>query len=162
MDPEVLTQIQSDSQGPLTGWVELSLIARQSLFDASIFNEKVDQWRLQYPDHPAEKPTLLELLEKSELLGKKVSSIALLIPQNGRFAQAGAAVRDGFLSAWYGENNQVDQPMVHVYEANADNILDAYQRAVEEGARNNRRTVGKKGLEDSVNTAGITCHDTGS
>ena len=134
LDPEMLTQLQGDPQEPLAGWVELSLIAGQSLFDATTFNEKVDQWRIQYPDHPAETPILVELLEKSEALGKKISTIALLLPQNGRFAQAGAAVRDGFLSAWYGENNQTDQPMVHVYDADADNILDAYQQAVEEGA----------------------------
>ena len=134
LDPEMLTQLQGDPQEPLAGWVELSLIAGQSLFDATTFNEKVDQWRIQYPDHPAETPILVELLEKSEALGKKISTIALLLPQNGRFAQAGAAVRDGFLSAWYGENNQTDQPMVHVYDADADNILDAYQQAIEEGA----------------------------
>ena len=134
LDSEMLTQLQGDPQEPLAGWVELSLIAGQSLFDATTFNEKVDQWRIQYPDHPAETPILVELLEKSEALGKKISNIALLLPQNGRFAQAGAAVRDGFLSAWYGENNQTDQPMVHVYDADADNILDAYQQAIEEGA----------------------------
>ena len=132
--PESINQLQGGPQDPLSGWAELALIAKQSLFDADTFGEKVEEWRLRNPGHPAEDPILSTLFEKSELLGKKVASIALLLPQTGRFAQAGAAVRDGFLSAWYGENNLPDQPMVHVYAADADNILDAYQQAVEEGA----------------------------
>ena len=133
LDENALRQLQSDPEDPLTGWVALATIAKDSLFDATTFKEKIGQWRLSYPDHPAETPVLSELLEKSEMLGKKVSSIGLLLPQQGRFAQAGAAIRDGFLSAWYGENTQPDQPMVHVYDANAENILETYQHAVEDG-----------------------------
>ena len=139
LDADSLTQLQNgsstqSSQDPLIAWVELSMIAKESLFDAEDFNKKIDQWRLAYPDHPAETPILAELFEKNESLGKKVSSIALLLPQEGRFAQAGAAVRDGFISAWYGENDQTDQPMVHVYHADVDNIIEAYENAVEDGA----------------------------
>ena len=130
----MLEQFQSDAQDPLAGWASLAIVARQDLYDAALFNEKVNHWRLTYPNHPAEMPILSELLEKSTNLGKKITNIALLLPQNGRFAQAGAAVRDGFLSAWYGDNNQQDQPMVHVYDADEGNILEVYQRAVEEGA----------------------------
>ena len=141
LDADSLTQLQNGSsshdqfsQDPLIAWVELAMIAKENLFNAEDFNEKIDQWRLAYPDHPAETPILAELFEKSESLGKKVSSIALLLPQEGRFAQAGAAVRDGFISAWYGENDRTDQPMVHVYHADADNIIEAYENAVEDGA----------------------------
>lgn len=129
-----LEQFQGDAQDPLAGWASLAILARQDLFDATLFTEKLNHWRLIYPGHPAEKPIVVELLEKSQNLGKKITNIALLLPQNGRFAQAGAAVRDGFLSAWYGENNQQAQPMVHVYDASEENILQAYQQAVEEGA----------------------------
>ena len=146
LDSNELDQLRNSSSDPLmedepaseqdqlTAWAELAVIAKESLFDAEGFKQKVDRWRSTYPDHQAEEPILAELFEKSESLGQKVSNIALLLPNSGRFAQAGAAVRDGFLSAWYGENNQLDQPMVHVYNAGADNILDTYQHAVEDGA----------------------------
>ena len=136
LDADSLTQLQNDgsSEDLLVAWVKLSMIAKESLFDAEDFNKKIDQWRLAYPDHSAETPILAELFEKSKSLGKKVTSIALLLPQEGRFAQAGAAVRDGFISAWYGENDRTDQPMVHVYHADADNIIEAYENAVEDGA----------------------------
>ena len=141
LDADSLTQLQNGSfstdqlsQDPLIAWVELAMIAKENLFNAEDFNEKIDQWRLAYPGHPAETPILAELFEKSESLGKKVSSIALLLPQEGRFAQAGAAVRDGFISAWYSENDRTDQPMVHVHHADADNIIEAYENAVEDGA----------------------------
>ena len=134
LEPEVLLQIQNNVRDPLASWAELSILTRANLFNAEAFQEKIDEWRLRYPDHAAETPVLLELFKKSELLGKRVSNIALLLPQTGRFSQAGAAVRDGFLSAWYDENDQLDQPMVRVYAADTENILDAYQQAVEEGA----------------------------
>ncbi|MFK8067646.1 MAG: penicillin-binding protein activator [Gammaproteobacteria bacterium] len=133
-DPTVLQQLQSNSQDPLAGWGQLAIIARKSIFDADVFDREISQWRLSYPEHAAEEPILSELFKKSKTLGSKVTSIALLLPESGRFAQAGAAVRDGFLSAWYSENDQPDQPMVHVYDANAENILDVYQQAIEEGA----------------------------
>lgn len=134
LEPASLEQLQMDPEDPLAGWIKLSMIAKQSIFNTTAFNAQIDQWRLSYPNHPAENPILGELFDKSKSLGSKVSSIALLLPQNGRFAQAGAAVRDGFLSAWYSENNQPDQPMVRVYDADADSILDVYQQAIEEGA----------------------------
>ncbi len=132
-DSEQFAQTERNIHPQLTGWLELNLIARESIFDTSLFADKVAEWRLHYPDHAAESPVLRELFTKSEVLGKKISTIALLLPNTGRFAQAGAAVRDGFLSAWYGENDQLEQPMVHVYQADASNILEVYQRAVDEG-----------------------------
>ncbi len=110
------------------------MITRHYLFDETVFSEKIESWRKRYPNHPAEQPVVAELFDKSSAVGKKVKNIALLLPEHGRFAQAGAAVRDGFLSAWYDENNHPDQPMVHVYDANPENIIDVYQQAVEDGA----------------------------
>ncbi len=130
----ILKQLQTNSRDPLIGWSQLASIARESIFDAEIFGREISRWRLNFPEHAAEEPILSELFEKSKTLGTKVTSIALLLPESGRFAQAGAALRDGFLSAWYSENDRSDQPIVHVYDANEENILDVYQQAIEEGA----------------------------
>lgn len=116
------------------GWIALANVARSSLYDADKFLNAISQWRLDYPAHAAESPVLETLIETSNKLGKKINTIALLLPQEGRFAQAGAAIRDGFLSAWYGENQNPSQPMVNVYAADVSNISQVYQRAVEEGA----------------------------
>ncbi|MFC4729328.1 penicillin-binding protein activator [Coralloluteibacterium thermophilus] len=59
--------------------------------------------------------------------------VAVLLPLSGRLAPAGNAVRDGYLTAWYGERRR--RPDVRFYDSEAAGALAAYQRAVAEGAQ---------------------------
>ena len=60
--------------------------------------------------------------------------IALLLPLEGQFATAAAAVRDGFLSAYYAETRT--RPAVQLYDSGEgpDAALAAYDQAVADGA----------------------------
>lgn len=123
-----------DASSTFAAWLALDQLANETLYDAEQFENGLSTWRIRYPDHAAESPIIEDLLSTSQKLGRKIKTIALLLPQDGRYAQVGAAIRDGFLSAWYGDNQRVDQPMVNVYDSQQGPIQAVYQRAVEDGA----------------------------
>jgi hypothetical protein len=69
------------------------------------------------PDHNPAKPT---------------QQIALLLPLNGRLAEAAESVRDGFLAGYYAEKSTT-KPSVRIYDATGD-ITAIFRKAVDEGA----------------------------
>lgn len=65
-------------------------------------------------------------------LAHQPKKIALLVPMQGRLAEAGAAVSDGFFAAYY-QSNSNTLPHVHRYDSSQD-AAAAYQQAVNDGA----------------------------
>lgn len=61
------------------------------------------------------------------------SQVALLLPLSGRAASIGAAVRDGFISAYY-EQNAATRPRLKIYDVAAQSVASAYARALAGGA----------------------------
>ena len=59
--------------------------------------------------------------------------IALLLPLSGRAEQIGAAVRDGFISAYY-EQDAASRPRLKIYDVAAHSVASAYGQAVADGA----------------------------
>ncbi|MBS0194257.1 MAG: penicillin-binding protein activator [Proteobacteria bacterium] len=59
--------------------------------------------------------------------------VALLLPTTGSVAIAGAAVRDGFMTAYYAEQRR--RPEIKVYDSSesAGGAVDAYRKAVADG-----------------------------
>lgn len=65
-------------------------------------------------------------------LAYQPKKIALLVPMQGRLAEAGTAVSDGFFAAYYQANNTA-QPNVRRYDSSQDAVA-AYQQAISDGA----------------------------
>lgn len=65
-------------------------------------------------------------------LAHQPKKIALLVPMQGRLAEAGAAVSDGFFAAYYQSGN-TNLPKVSRYDSSQD-AAAAYQQAVNDGA----------------------------
>src|SRR5690606_16124296 len=60
--------------------------------------------------------------------------IALLLPMQGKLAEAGEAVRDGFFAAYFQAlENGRQTPEVRQYDSSTD-AISAYQQAIAEGA----------------------------
>lgn len=61
--------------------------------------------------------------------------IALLLPQSGKLADFGNAVRDGFLVAWYDAKHRgAVPPAVRMYDTENAGIVALYQKAINDGA----------------------------
>ena len=122
-----------DSERRAAGWIELEWIARAHRIDFPAFSTAVDLWRERFPDHPAEPSILPGLLAEVRRDGSPPSHVALLLPLSGTFASAAAAIRDGFLAAWY-DTPHADRPVVSVYDTGAAEPEAVFRSAIAEGA----------------------------
>ena len=73
------------------------------------------------------------------------SQVALLLPLTGRLGDAGEALRDGFLTAYY-QQEAAARPRVRVYDAAGD-AARAYAQALAEGAGFVVGPLGKENVE---------------
>ncbi|MCP4040689.1 MAG: penicillin-binding protein activator, partial [Gammaproteobacteria bacterium] len=86
--------------------------------------------------HPANLSIIPTLLDSSRFEITSPEHIALLLPQEGSFARASAAIRDGFVGAWYHGGTLEDEyhPVISIYNATPSTIHSIYQDALEAGA----------------------------
>lgn len=131
--PSTLQQLQTPPPDGFGGWVDLALIARTSLHDRSILDRRLAEWRSRFPGHPANDRIEPRLLDMGLVPGVQPRRIALLLPFEGQFAGAAAAIRDGFLAAWFADAG-ASRPMVDVYNASQPDIVEVYRQAVASGA----------------------------
>lgn len=121
-------------QKTLTGWIELALIAKQSHGNLDEQVASLNNWELQWIDHPAAQnvPGGLNLLR--ELAANKPQQIAILLPVEGKLAPVGKAIRDGILFAHY-QSPVSSRPKIKLYNtAGHTPVTELYQQAVDEGA----------------------------
>jgi hypothetical protein len=88
------------------GWLELALSLRES--DESIANQGdiIRRWQNNWPEHPAAEalPSGLQLV--LTLSQDRPARIALALPLTGPLGDAGKAVRDGFMAAFYADESR--------------------------------------------------------
>lgn len=119
------------------GWIQLAVISRSVWLNPHDLEARLAQWHTDFPGHPAEERLgTLPQPERSNAR-REVSSLALLLPLTGSFANAAEAVRDGFFAAYYSRGTQAARPVVHVYDTGTtrDTLLAAWQRALDDGAQ---------------------------
>ncbi len=117
-----------------SGWMELAEISKQYQLGRRDLQQLLDQWRRNYPQHPALQRFLDEMLQRTTQLLLQPKQIALLLPLSGKFAAAGAAVRDGVMAADY-EKPVEQRVAIRIYDV-ADSALveQRYDQAVADGA----------------------------
>ncbi len=124
------------SSRTLEGWYSLAALSKNNQTNLERQLRRVEAWQRDWPQHPASQhpPKDLQLLR--QLIEQQPRQVALLLPLQGNLAQAGEAVRDGILAAYYQalpEQSQV--PYIRQYDsAGETDILSLYQQAVAEGA----------------------------
>ncbi len=131
-DKQALRRRYQTAPGALSGWVELAFIRRTLLTDLKTLERALRAWQQNYPAHPANFTIVGQLRETALRINTRPQQIALLLPLRGVLREAAAAVRDGFMTAWYHSGHY--QPLLRVYEANSLNIDQAYAQALTEGA----------------------------
>ena len=116
------------------GWYSLAALAKNNQSDLEHQQNQLQDWMYRWPQHPAHDnlPSDLRLLQS--LIAKQPRKIALLLPMEGKLAEAGEAVRDGFFSAYYQSMKKGrNLPEVRQYDSSED-TLNAYNQAVTDGA----------------------------
>jgi len=130
-----LQQLSQDENGQAArGWYSLAAINKNNQIDLEQQREQLQQWLGVWRQHPAHDnlPNDLRLLQS--LIEQQPQQVALLLPMQGKLAEAGEAVRDGFYAAYYEAlSNGRNTPEVRQYDSSGDAIT-AYQQAVADGA----------------------------
>ena len=129
----------------LSGWLDLAITALENAGSLTSLAIAVDGWRKSHIGHPASDDFLKSIARPRPGQIGRVDKISLLLPLTSDYAQAAAAVRDGFL-AMHAATPNPDKPQVSVVDTGTDpvRILAAYNAAVQDGAQ---LIVGPLGLE---------------
>lgn len=133
----------ADSRNPaedqlLAGWLALAHIQREDAGNTSRLIADVQSWRGRYAAHPANRYMPSELVTAiAATTSTHPQRIALLLPLTGKWAAAGQAFRDGFMSMHYQQmSGGSTEPQVDLVDTSASpDILNIYQQAVAQGAQ---------------------------
>ena len=132
--PAALARQRPSAESALGGWYELTALVQNRIHQPALFGRDLDAWQQRYPQHPAQQEIAAELRELSEDIAVRPRSIALLLPFGSKFGEAAAAIREGFVHAWYADSENASRPSLRFYNANTANVDSVYPLAISEGA----------------------------
>jgi len=129
----------------LGGWLELAIAALENAGSRTALAIAVDRWRKIHLGHPASEDFLNRLARPRAVGIGRIERITLLLPLTSDYAQASAAVRDGFLAMHNADRNP-EKPQLRIVDIGKDPVaaVTAYKQAVQDGAQ---MIVGPLGLD---------------
>ena len=113
-----------------TAWWQLADSLQRS-FDLNAERVAISDWKRNHRDHPASRwpPRAFALIEGGVTAPAQV---ALLLPLSGSLANAGQAVRDGFVAAFFHAGSPV---AIRIYDTNGNAVTRLYEKACSDGAQ---------------------------
>lgn len=138
-------ELQTARDPVLAGWLELAIAALENAGSRLALANAITHWRQTHAGHPASPEFLVSLAQPRVGRVGRVQRITLLLPLTSEYAQAAAAVRDGFMAMQAADRNP-DKPQVTVVDIGKDpaTAITAYKQAIADGAQ---LIVGPLGLE---------------
>ena len=119
-----LRELAEQENAPvLNGWAELALAVQRARMGEKPVPAALDVWRDDYSDHPASARFAVNLRDRVTAEMSWPRQIALLVPLSGRLANAGHAIRDGLMAAYYDQPEYVQRPRIEVYDTGADFVI---------------------------------------
>lgn len=146
--PETISQNQT---GGLPEWQAIAKILSSRNQNPAKFNASLASWRAANPQHPA-NIYLTTIENKPDDTGAMPKSIAVLLPESGPYADAGKAVKAGFLAAHSRDNNG-SKPELHFYDTEKAKSAELYQKAINEGAKLVIGPLNKESIQSLANSA---------
>ena len=131
MPQNELEELRLIAPEQLSSWFELASISKGYRYEPGKLKNAIDGWVQRYPGHPAYSSIAPSLISRSSEFVQRPTKIGLLLPMSGKYQKSSTAIRDGFLAAWYLDNQQKSE--VKIYDANSLNIKEMYQQAVADG-----------------------------
>lgn len=115
------------------GWIELARTVEQQITSIKGQLDAIEQWRRIWTSHPASQALPSPLSRLQQVWDSRPKVIALILPLK---EQAGIAIQEGFLSAYFRESdNQLDAPRINFYDSSTlTNIYPLYDSAIADGA----------------------------
>ena len=117
------------------GWIDLARQLRGAQTDMSEMQDRMLDWGTRYPDHPVSNLFLSQLLAEYQMTYTPASSIAVMLPMQGRYKSVTDAIQAGIVTAWYKQGSS-EKPLLRFYDTSDENISfdELYQQAILDGA----------------------------
>lgn len=126
---------QQAKDATAAGWFNLARLSKNHQGNLRQQLAMVDEWARNWPEHPASLRLPADLHLLRELVENQPQKVALLLPLTGPLTQPSAAIRDGFMAAYYNASQHSEQlPDVRIYDTNTMDINAAYDQALLDGA----------------------------
>jgi outer membrane PBP1 activator LpoA protein len=155
MPSHELQSSREQASGDLGGWIALTGILKSK--GSSDFNAELNEWYQMYPEHSVTNSAFVEtFLESSHHVFQLPNSIAILLPESGPYARAAQAVREGFMAAYYHQQDHAFKPSIQFYDSATSNITALYQQAIAEGAELIIGPLNKEKIETLISTTDLT------
>ena len=138
----------------ITGWLDLALVIRRNLVEPSQVSEAMADWKARRPGHPLSKNEGLDLWLRYRQQFAPPRKLAVLLPGSGRLSVAGAAVRDGLMSAFL-ENPGNTEILFFATGDEPESAISAYFSAMDAGADWIIGPLQKSSIEAILNLAGL-------
>jgi len=130
---ELQANARKGSGGITQGWYSLAALSKNNTQDAASQLAMLTQWQKQWRTHPAASNLPRDLRALQTIISQQPKKIALLLPLQGRLAEAGEAVSDGFFAAYFQQAGTGNFPEVRQYDSTKD-AAATYLQAVKDGA----------------------------
>jgi len=118
-----------------SGWIELAVIDRAITKGTAEFAQALSNWKLQYPEHPANLLLANGYFSVQNLALGNVSHIAVFLPETGAYSGYAKAVKEGFMAAYYQHEQDDFRPEITFYDTQSIGIVRLYQQAIAEGSQ---------------------------
>lgn len=132
---ELKNNIRGQEHTQINGWYSLALLSKDNQSNLEKQQALINDWAMQWPEHPASMrlPNDLQLLQ--ELINELPQQVAIILPEQGKLANAATAIRNGFMAAYYQSIAEgIHTPTLRFYDSSED-FMGQYQQAIADGAQ---------------------------
>lgn len=150
---DLLLATPSDTLRP---WIELAVIYRTS---GELENQlaELKSWKQRWSDSDATHYLPQGIADLINAKPYQPEKIALLLPLSGPLAQAGEAVREGFMAAYYeAVRKKLLIPEIQFHDSTSANPVELAQKAEDSGAGLVIGPLGRDAVENTVSSSRLT------
>ncbi len=132
-DPILLNTFKYQNKDlDVIAWLELIRSIQQNQINLESQYLAFNLWQQKWPSHPGTNHPPKELILLSKLPETRPSEIIIALPFSGPVAEAGKAVRDGFIATYLNELRQSNLANIHIsfFDTNKEPIENLYSRTL--------------------------------
>lgn len=142
-----------------SGWFALAYLVKSYRANPETFIVALEDWQRNYPNHPADPSLYKQSLDAGTRLPQAVTDIAILLPETGPYKAAAEAIKRGILAAHFTSKSDTRLHFLAVdtdKQTGLSNVLQQYQRAIEQHANLVIGPLDKESLEILANSDNLS------
>jgi len=161
--PSTTLYSQTTNDSRIAAWLDLARIMRGFTSRGGSTSSSVEtavlDWATHHPENTVSNEFLSQLIDEYIRTAKNVTTIAVLLPQQGKFSVAAETIKNGLLSAYYADTQTNGQhPTLRFYDTSDTSvpISTLITQAVDDGASNIIGPLDKTLIDKLTNEQNLT------